>query len=226
MPSIWDRRRVLLALGAAPGALALAGCGDREARHAYDPDAPTSLAELAPGHRARPPGHKRRRADRAAFVMDLLERLADEDTGFFPVSEQLHARQAATRALAEASDDDELVVAALCHDAGGLVGEPHAWVSARLLAPYVRDELVQVVKHHSAFQRRFRADQTQEQREAHRQYAGAPWFDLALRFTERYDQPSFDPAYETLPLRHFEPLVQRVFGAGQRYADLGSATAS
>jgi predicted HD phosphohydrolase len=34
---------------------------------------------------------------------------------------------------------------------------------------------------------------------------------LAKKFTDEWDQTSFDPAYDTLPLEHFEPMIDRVF---------------
>ena len=38
------------------------------------------------------------------------------------------------------------------------------------------------------------------------------WYPLAMRFTGEWDQRSFDPEYDTLPLAYFEPMVRRVFG--------------
>ena len=40
---------------------------------------------------------------------------------------------------------------------------------------------------------------------------GQLWFDLAARFADEWDQIAFDPAYDTLPLEHFEPLVREKF---------------
>ena len=37
---------------------------------------------------------------------------------------------------------------------------------------------------------------------------GEPWFELAERFADDWDQTAFDPDYDTLPLEHFEPLVR------------------
>jgi hypothetical protein len=35
-------------------------------------------------------------------------------------------------------------------------------------------------------------------------------YDRTLEFCEKYDAPAFDPEYETLPLRFFEPMLRRV----------------
>ena len=47
--------------------------------------------------------------------------------------------------------------------------------------------------------------------DARRQYANEPWYEQARVFTDEWDQASFDPAYDTLPLEHFEAMVERVF---------------
>ena len=52
-------------------------------------------------------------------------------------------------------------------------------------------------------------------------------FELAAQFADEWDQTSFDPDYDTLPLAHFEPKVREVFASavivppksGDRYAD-------
>jgi predicted HD phosphohydrolase len=67
-------------------------------------------------------------------------------------------------------------------------------------------------------------------RETHRGTLSDEEFALAARFADDWDQTSFDPDYDTLPLEHFEPMVRRVFAsakmfpsvsasAGSRYAD-------
>ena len=42
-------------------------------------------------------------------------------------------------------------------------------------------------------------------------YRDMPWYDLAERFADEWDQTSFDPDYPTEPLAHFEPKVRAVF---------------
>jgi len=43
------------------------------------------------------------------------------------------------------------------------------------------------------------------------QYRDSPYFDDCATFCERWDQSSFDPDYDTLPLDHFRPMVHKVF---------------
>ena len=42
-------------------------------------------------------------------------------------------------------------------------------------------------------------------------HAASPYFDDCAAFCERWDQSSFDPAHDTLPLQTFAPLVHEVF---------------
>ena len=42
-------------------------------------------------------------------------------------------------------------------------------------------------------------------------FGAIPCYQAAVDFCERWDQASFDPAYDTLPLEHFGPLVHEVF---------------
>ena len=41
---------------------------------------------------------------------------------------------------------------------------------------------------------------------------GHPWYDRTATFCHEYDQPAFDPSYDTLPLEHFEPAVRELLG--------------
>jgi predicted HD phosphohydrolase len=43
-------------------------------------------------------------------------------------------------------------------------------------------------------------------------YKGEPWYALAEQFADEWDQASFDPDYDTLPVVYFEPLVRDLFG--------------
>lgn len=147
----------------------------------------------------------------ADAVLGLLRSLATVVEGF-PVDQLTHSCQTATRAE-RAGADDEVVAAALCHDIGKAISDDnHGAVSAEILRPYLSDDVYQVVRHHQDFQLRHYAHYFGGDPEARERHSGAPWFPLAEQFTDEWDQASFDPAYGTLPLEHFEPLVRRVFG--------------
>jgi hypothetical protein len=43
------------------------------------------------------------------------------------------------------------------------------------------------------------------------QHRGQPWYELAEKFADQWDQKAFDPTFESQPLEHFEPMVISVF---------------
>ena len=144
------------------------------------------------------------------LVLTLLRSLADITDGF--ATDQLtHCLQTATRAE-RAGADREVVVASLCHDIGKAVSVPnHPAIAAEILKPYVRDEVYSMIRAHQDFQGRHYYQHFGGDPDAREQYRGQPWFDLAARFADEWDQLSFDPDYDTEPLEHFEPLVNEVF---------------
>jgi hypothetical protein len=63
-------------------------------------------------------------------------------------------------------------------------------------------------------------------RNARDQFAGHPNYELCAEFCAEFDQPSFDPAYPTMALEEFEPLLQSFFAAPKRSVYLGDAETS
>ena len=145
-------------------------------------------------------------------ILELLRSLADTTTGF-AVDQLEHALQTATRAERAGADYD-VVVAALCHDIGKAISEPnHPAIAAALLNPYVRAEVVWIVDVHQDFQGRHYYAFLGKDPDARKGHARHPAYALAERFADEWDQTSFDPDYDTLPLEHFEPLVRDIFAA-------------
>src|SRR6476646_3230477 len=143
-------------------------------------------------------------------VLGMLESLSDITDGF--ATDQLtHCLQTAT--LAErAGADDEVVVAALCHDIGKAVSVPnHPRIAAEILRPYVRDEVHWMIEVHQDFQGRHYYAHFGGDPNARDQYQGHAAYALAERFADERDQQAFDPEYDTLPLEHFEQRVRAVF---------------
>jgi predicted HD phosphohydrolase len=91
-------------------------------------------------------------------------------------------------------------------------------VVAAILRPYVPDEVHWITKHHGVFQMYHYAHHTGGERNARDCFRDSPHFDACAEFCERYDQNCFDPAYDSLPVEFFEPMVRRVCGE-PRYAD-------
>ena len=149
-------------------------------------------------------------------MLGMLRDLAGVTNGF-AVDQLTHVCQTAARAE-RAGADREVVAAALCHDIAKAVSEPnHPAVAAALLKPYVRPEVVWMVQVHQDFQGRHYYGFLGRDPDARRQYADHPAYDLAERFADEWDQTSFDPDYDTLPLEHFEPLVREVFSAPRHF---------
>jgi predicted HD phosphohydrolase len=152
--------------------------------------------------------HQSQVADR---VLRMLESLSDMVDGF-AVDQLTHCLQTATRAE-RAGADDQMVVASLCHDIGKAVGVPnHPKVAAEILRPYVRPEVTAVIAAHQDFQGRHYYHHFDMDPDMRDRYRNEPWFELAQRFADEWDQNSFDPDYPTESLAHFEPLVRAVFG--------------
>jgi predicted HD phosphohydrolase len=149
-------------------------------------------------------------ADSVLAMLRSLGRITDG----FATDQLTHCLQTATRAE-RAGADDEVVVASLCHDIGKAISVPnHPAIAAEILKPYVRDEVYNMILVHQDFQGRHYYHHfggNPDARDKHHETLGADEFELAARFADEWDQTSFDPDYETLPLEHFEPKVREVF---------------
>jgi predicted HD phosphohydrolase len=156
--------------------------------------------------------HVRQQPIVADNVLTLLRSLEDI-VGGFAVNQLVHSLQTASRAE-RGGADQEMVVAALCHDIGKAVSIPnHPRIAAEILRPYVRDEVYQVIRTHQDFQGRHYYQHFGGDPDAREQYRDEPWFALGEHFADDFDQNSFDPDYDNLPLEHFEPLVREMFGS-------------
>jgi predicted HD phosphohydrolase len=97
------------------------------------------------------------------------------------------------------------------HDIGKAVSVPnHPAIAAEMIRPYVRDDVYRMIKHHQDFQGRHYYAHFGGDPDAREQYRGESFFTLTEQFADDWDQTSFDPDYDTLPLEHFEPLVRTI----------------
>jgi predicted HD phosphohydrolase len=148
-------------------------------------------------------------ADRVLTHLKLL----DGDFGGFAVDRLTHSLQTATRAF-RAGEDEEYVVCALLHDIGDTLGSyNHADIAAAIVQPFVSEENHWMVEKHAVFQGYYFFHHLGTDRNLRDQYRGHPCFERSAKFCELYDGPAFDPAAETLPLEHFEPMVRRLLAA-------------
>lgn len=153
-----------------------------------------------------------RQANMPSIIKAMLMRLEEQVDGF-AVNQLHHALQTATRAARDGAAE-EMIVAALCHDIGKVISvENHPAIAAEIMKPYVSSETYQIIRTHQDFQGRHYYALIGRDPDARRQYAGEPWYQTACVFTDEWDQTSFDPEYDTLPLSYFEPMIERVFAS-------------
>ncbi len=146
----------------------------------------------------------------AARLLRALEEL-DESLSGYQVTRLGHSLQAATRAERDGADTD-WIVSALLHDIGDIYAPyNHDEYAAAILRPFVREQCAWVVEKHGDFQLVYYGQHVGADPEKRRAHAGHSYYDDCVTFCARWDQSSFDPDYETLPLSHFAPRVHEVF---------------
>jgi predicted HD phosphohydrolase len=142
-------------------------------------------------------------------VLEWLRALDGESP--YRISRLEHCLQAATRAERDGADD-ETVICALLHDIGDILAPAnHSEVAAALLAPYVSEKNQWIVKHHGVFQGYYYFHFYGHDRDARDKYRDHPYYDACVDFCAHWDQTSFDPDYETMPLEHFEARLRALF---------------
>lgn len=160
----------------------------------------------------------------------------DESLSGYQVTRLGHSLQAATRAWRAGADTD-WVVAALLHDIGDIYAPyNHDEYAAAILKPFVREQVTWVVEKHGDFQRLYYAHHVGGNRHARDRFKGHAYYDDCAEFCEMWDQSSFDPAYPTMKVEDFAPLVREVFArtaydpavirAGERVALTDAARAA
>ena len=143
-------------------------------------------------------------------IMDHLN-LLKGDTGGFAVDRFTHSIQTATRAHRDGKDE-EYVVCALLHDIGDSIASAnHADLAATMLEPFVSDKNYWIVKHHGIFQGYYFFEHMGLDKNMRDQFKGHEYWNDCVEFCAKYDQNSFDPEYENLPIEEFIPMVHNVF---------------
>ena len=156
------------------------------------------------------------------FQKDLANRIVAHlnllkgDCGGYPVDRFEHSVQTATRAF-QAGKDEEYVVCALLHDIGDTLGPSnHADIAAAMVKPYVSEQNHWIVEKHAIFQGYYFFHFLGLDRDMREQYRGHPHFEATAQFCHLYDQNSFDPAFKSMPLEAFVPMIGRVFERPKR----------
>ena len=146
-------------------------------------------------------------ADRLLHALEHL----DEGLSGYQITRLGHSEQSATRAWRDGADID-WVVSTVLHDIGDIFAPyNHDGYAATILKPFVREQCRWCVETHGDFQMLYYGHHLEgfdeNKRERHR---GTRYFDDCAQFCERWDQASFDPAYDSLPLSFFAPMVREV----------------
>lgn len=143
----------------------------------------------------------------------LLTALVELDEGLsgYQITRLGHSLQCATRAWRDGADID-WVVSALLHDIGDIYAPyNHDEYAATILRPFVREQCRWVVEKHGDFQLAYFGEHVGADPNKRNIYQGHKYFKDCEIFCERWDQTSFDPAYDSLPLEFFRPMVEQVF---------------
>jgi predicted HD phosphohydrolase len=81
---------------------------------------------------------------------------------------------------------------------------------AAILKPYISEANHWMLEHHGVFQGYYFFHYLGLDRDLREQFRGHPHFEYTAQFCHLYDQNSFDPAYESMPLEAFTPMMRRV----------------
>jgi predicted HD phosphohydrolase len=157
--------------------------------------------------------------ERARQALELLSASRSAPTFGYLINNYEHCLQTATM-LYRDGHDEETIVTGLFHDAGFIVcPENHARFSADLIRPFISEKNAWMLEHHEIFQRihlhGFFEVEDPDFINAREQWRGHRHFDWTEEFVARYDVVAIDPSIESLSIKFFEPIVQRVFSGSR-----------
>ena len=131
--------------------------------------------------------------------------------GGFAVNQLEHCLQTATRAY-RAGEDDEMVLLCLIHDIGKVISVlGHGEIAAEIVKPYVSEDTYDILRTHQDFQGKHYYHYQSKPTDLRANYRYEVWYDKCVKFTDDYDQVSFDPNYDNEPLETFLPLLEQTF---------------
>ena len=146
-------------------------------------------------------------ADRLMTAMVDL----DKSLSGYKITRLGHSVQSATRAWRAGADID-WVVSTLLHDIGDFYAPyNHDEYAAAIIRPFVREQCAWVVEKHGDFQLLYYGEHVGADPHRRSAYRNSPYYDDCAEFCECWDQSSFDPDYESLPIDFFASMVREVF---------------
>ncbi|MBT5794915.1 MAG: HD domain-containing protein, partial [Deltaproteobacteria bacterium] len=133
------------------------------------------------------------------MLLGLLKRMQGDRLGY-QIDRYQHSLQTATRAERDGSDE-ETIVCALLHDIGDVLApDNHSQVAAAILQPYISERNYWVLKHHGLFQGYYYFHHINKDRNIRDNFKDHQFYQACVDFCSQWDQCSFDPDYDTLPL--------------------------
>ena len=146
----------------------------------------------------------------AERILKFMSNLTETLEGY-QISRLEHSLQTASRALREQASE-EMVVASLLHDIGDEIAPlNHSELAAAVLKPFVSEKTRWIVEQHGLFQAYYYNHYYGKDKNLRDKFKGHEFFKDTIDFCERWDQASFDPNYDTIPLKEFVPMVQSRF---------------
>jgi len=146
-------------------------------------------------------------SDRIIRVLNSL----DSSLGGYQISRLEHSLQTASRAKREGAGE-EMIVAALLHDIGDEIAPlNHSELAASVLKPFVSERTRWIIEKHGIFQTYYYNHHYGKNRNLRDKYFGHKFYEDTIDFCHKWDQASFDPNYDTIPLEEFIPMVGRIF---------------
>ena len=146
----------------------------------------------------------------AERILKFMSNLTETLEGY-QISRLEHSLQSATRAYKN-KESEEMIVATLLHDIGDeLAPMNHSEYAASILKPYVSEKTHWIIEKHGEFQMYYYAHYLGGDRNKRDEYKSHKYYQDTINFCEQYDQNSFDPNYESLPLEFFRPMVKKIF---------------
>jgi predicted HD phosphohydrolase len=153
---------------------------------------------------------------------ELLEALTklERYTYAQQVTELEHSVQCATRAKRDGRDDDYVAMALLHDVVFPIAPHSHGPAAAAVFRPFFDERLCWILDKHEIFQAYYTShiENNEWDPNARDKYRDSPYYDDCVEFCEKYDEPSFDPSYDSLPLSEFEPILRSVFTRAPRPA--------
>jgi len=146
----------------------------------------------------------------AERIIRILKNL-ENSIGGYQVSRLEHSLQTASRAKRDGANE-EMIVASLLHDIGDEIAPlNHSELAASVLKPFVSEKTRWIVEKHGLFQTYYYNHHYGLDRNLRDNFFGHQFYEDTINFCEKWDQASFDPNYETIPLEEFIPMVGRIF---------------